>query len=118
MRYYTVPKTCDIYNYGYSYNDGSGVTNCINIGEIKELVQKGESEEDYMACKADVHGEGWWGECDSGCSDGGDKRKCDQPRDTDSESGSHRHTDCRPGIVTNGISFCFLLSTKDIFLHE
>jgi len=97
VRYYAVPKTCDIYNYGYSYNDGSerreNVRNCIDTGDIKELAQSG----DYSVCKADVHGEGWWGECDSGCSVlGGDKRKCEQPIDTDSETGSKAHTDCRP----------------------
>jgi len=95
VRYYAVPKTCDIYNNGYSATFGDGarvIRNCIDSDKINELTEKGETE-NYKVCKADVHGEGWWGECDPGCD--GD-RKCGPPRTTDSEPGTPKPEDCRP----------------------
>ena len=115
--YYAVPKTCDIYNNGYSATFGDGarneIRNCIDSDKINELKEKGETE-NYKVCKADVHGEGWWGECDSGCD--GD-RKCGPPRTTDSEPGTPKPEDCRPGIVTRYFYVSFLYP-KDIFTHQ
>ena len=98
MRYYAVPKTCDIYNYGYSATFGddvrSEIRNCIDNNKILEF--KGETE-NYKICKADVHGEGWWGKCDPGC----DGRMCGQPRaEGGGETSGSTPEDCRPGIVT------------------
>ena len=98
--YYAVPKTCDIYNNGYSATIGdderSGIRNCIDNNKIIELTEKGETE-NYKICKADVHGEGWWGKCDPGC----DGRMCGQPRvEGGGETSGSSPEDCRPGIAT------------------